>query len=368
LKLGIVVHCPSPHQKILLDHLCQVPDTDVLVAYAYPTSPNRNWGTPIADGRTVMVPAASYIGSGRQLREWIAGFDRDVWVLGSAFPYARTQALASALASSGLPWAYLGEPPRTRTGVRAVIRDWLLRRVLNRCYGVIATGKESARHYQRLLGDSRPVTSVPYYIPLHDWLTLPLASPPAPGEPIRFLTLSQLIERKGIDILVEACRMLPHAGWELDIFGDGPDRSSLQRMIDASRLPIRLHRPLAFTERMQAFRGRHYFVFPSRWDGWGMALVEALAAGLPVIASDTVMSAHDFITPDDNGWIVKCAPDAIAIAMNAAIEDAASISSRSQAARASVTGFEPAAGAEELVRFCRGLHGVNKSALPAFDR
>jgi glycosyltransferase involved in cell wall biosynthesis len=205
------------------------------------------------------------------------------------------------------------------------------------------------------LGDGRPVTSVTYYIPLVEWLSLPLTEAPGPGESIRFLTLAQLIERKGIDILVEACSLLPSEGWSLEIFGEGPDRQVLQRMIDDRKLPIRLHRPLPFETRMTAFRGSHCFVFPSRWDGWGMALVEALAAGLPVIASDQVMSAHDFIENGKNGFVVRCEPAAIAAAMKSILDNPSAIASQSCAARESIADFTPEKGAAEFVSFCRRL-------------
>lgn len=363
IKVGVVVHCPSPHQKILLDHLYRVPGADVVVAYAYPTSPNRDWGVPTADGRTMMVPAGGRFMGGRKLRDWVTSMDRDVWVLGSAFPYSRTQELAAAFDRLRVRWAYLGEPPRPRTGIRAIVRDFLLQRVLRRCHGVIATGTESARRYRRLLGDGRPVTSVTYYIPLDEWLALPLTTSPGPGEPIRFLTLAQLNERKGIDVLVEACSLLPPEGWTLDIFGEGPARQSLQRTIDERRLPIHLHRPLPFETRMTAFRDRHCFVFPSRWDGWGMALVEALAAGLPVIASDTVMSAHDFLINGTNGFMTRCEPAVIAAAMKSFLDNPPAIASRSRAARESVADFRPEKGAEEFVAFCRRLAAGGERAM-----
>ena len=72
MKLGIIVQCPSPHQKILLDRLFQVPGVDAVVAYAFPKSPNRNWGIPLADGRTMAVPYRPGFGAGRALRQWIA--------------------------------------------------------------------------------------------------------------------------------------------------------------------------------------------------------------------------------------------------------------------------------------------------------
>jgi glycosyltransferase involved in cell wall biosynthesis len=355
MKLGVVVHCPSPHQKVWLDELYHFPDTDAVVAYAYPNSPNRNWGMHVAKGRTAQVPPVGGLSGRKRLRNWVTELDRDVWVLGSAFTFPRTQALATAFTRLRVPWVYSGEPPRPRVGVMTVPRDWLLRRVLDRCQGVIATGVEPARRYRLLLGDDRPVTSVPYYIPLDDWRALPLVQPPAAGEPIRFLTLAQLIPRKGLDLLIDACTLLPPGGWRLDVYGDGPERSRLQKAVDARRLPITLHRPLAFDRRMEAFRGAHCFVFPSRWDGWGMAPVEALAAGLPVIASDQTMSAYNFITDDSNGWIVPCNATAVADAMQRVMAKPARLPSLSQTARASVAAYDPKAGAGELVRFCRGL-------------
>jgi glycosyltransferase involved in cell wall biosynthesis len=355
LKLGIIVHCPSPHQKVMLDQLYGVPDTDVVVGYAYRTSPNRDWGTHIAAGRTVFVPPFRGLASGKKLREWVEGFDRDVWVLTSAFTYSRSQALGTAFERLSVPWVYGGEPPRPRSGPTAVVRDWMLQRLLSRCRGVIASGKEPARRYRALLGDNRPVTSVPYFIPLDEWLTLPLVSPPAAGERIRFLTLAQLIHRKGIDLLIKACTRLRPGGWQLDVYGEGPERAVLQKAIDAARMPITLHRPLPFAERMNAFRGAHCFVFPSRWDGWGMAPVEALAAGLPVLASDQTMSAYDFIEKGKNGWIVPCDPAAMALGMQRVIDEPESLPVLSRAARDSIAAYDPVAGARELVRFCREI-------------
>lgn len=355
MKLGIIVQCPSPHQKILLDELLRMPEHEALVAYAFPANPNRTWGVPLADGPTTAVPFAPGIGCYQRLCDWITRSECDVWILGSVSTALRTQMLASALTSVGVPWAYLGEPPRPRSGWRKLVRDSLLHRILRRCNGVIATGRESARRYRHLVRDAKPVTSVPYYIPLDAWLSMPCIEELEPSEPLRFLTVAQLIPRKGLDVLVEACRRLPAEGWTLDVYGEGPERQRLQAMIDTGPLPITLHPPIPFDRRMEAFRGKHGFVFPSRWDGWGMAPVEALAAGLPVIASDQTMSAHDFIVDEENGWIVPCEPAALARAMTLLLDRRADLPALSRNARRSVATYNPQRGAAEMNRFCGSL-------------
>lgn len=355
LKLGMIVNSPSPHQKILLDSLFADPGVDLLLAYAYPANRARDWGAPLANGDTMLLPFRPDPACARRLCRWVASADRDVWILGSVVTALRTQVMVSALRRSGRPWALLGEPPRPRTGWRAAIRDRLLHRVLRHCDGVIATGVESARRYRQLLGDGRPVTSVPYYIPLDEWLCLPLRQAPDAGHPIRFVTAAQLVPRKGLDILLEACRSLPTAGWTLDVYGQGPERGRLQSIIDAHRLPVTLRGQLPFDSRIAAFQEYECFVFPTRWDGWGMVVVEALAAGLPVIASDQAMSAHDFVVEGTNGWIVPCESASLAAAMQRVIDQPVHISTMSRAARDSIRTFVPRDGAREMVRFCRSL-------------
>lgn len=355
LKVGLVVHCPSPHQKVWLDEIDRVPETDVVVAYAFPDDQSRDWGMHLATGRTVQVPPIRGFGGGRRLRNWVADLDRDVWVLGASYTYRRTHMLAAAFTDLRLPWAFFGEPPQPRVGVRGFVRDWMLNRILRSCHGVIATGVEPARRYRSLLGDDRPVTSVPYYIPLDEWLSLPLVGAPLPGEPVRFLTLSRVTKAKGLELLIDACDLLPPSGWTLDIFGDGPARRQLQRRVESRSLPVVFHGSIAFDRRREAFANTHCFVHPSLFDGFGIAPVEALAAGLPVIVSDQTMSAYDFIRDDVNGWIVPCDAGAIAAAMQALISRPERLPALSDAARASISGYDPGDGAREFVRFCRDL-------------
>jgi len=365
LKVGIIVHCPSPHQKVWLDEINRVPDTDVVVAYAFSDDPGRTWGTHRAAGRTVQVPPMRGFGGGLSLRNWVADIDRDVWVLAASYAYLRGHVLAAAFTDLQLPWAFLGERPQPRVGVRGMVSDWLLHRLLRRCHGVIGTGVESARRYRSLLGDDRPVMSVPYYIPLDEWLALPLVPAPLPGEPIRFLTVSRVTKAKGLDLLIDACERLPHSGWTLDIFGDGPARRRLQRHVADRSLPVAFHGEIAFDRRHEAFTNTHCFVHPSLADGFGMAPVEALAAGLPVIVSDQTMSAYDFIRDDVNGWIVPCDAGSIAAAMQALMSRPERLPELSNAARASISGYDPGIGARDFVKFCRELVARHRGRRPA---
>jgi peptidoglycan/xylan/chitin deacetylase (PgdA/CDA1 family) len=219
-------------------------------------------------------------------------------------------------------------------------------------------GVKAAQMYRTLLNENRPVTSIPYYINLEEFFHLPIATEPADGQPLQFLTCCQMIHRKGLDILLKACEELKDMNWRLTLVGDGPLRLKLGREFSRhfSREQVNFIGEVAYEKRYEAFAGQHIFVFPSRWDGWGMVVPEALAAGLPVVATDQVISAHEFVRNGVNGFIVPANdPSALADKMSYFISYPERISEMALAARQSLENYRSEIGAERLVEFLGDL-------------
>lgn len=105
----------------------------------------------------------------------------------------------------------------------------------------------------------------------------------------RFLAVGRFSYRhKGFDILIDAfCRFAQHDNeWQLDIVGEGPEETTLRKMISdyGQDGRITLH---PFTNHIQDYYSKAgIYVLSSRWEGFGLVLVEAMAHGLPVISSD----------------------------------------------------------------------------------
>ena len=115
--------------------------------------------------------------------------------------------------------------------------------------------------------------------------------PPAerhPDVPFRFISAGQLIRRKGIDLLIKACGSLPPSGWRLDIYGDGREQSALERLAASLQLTDRIafHATLPNDQLQAELAASDCAILPSRFDGWGMLVNEALAAGTPVICTN----------------------------------------------------------------------------------
>lgn len=103
------------------------------------------------------------------------------------------------------------------------------------------------------------------------------------NRPIRALFAGRLDEQKGFDILLEAMRQIPAGTVHLDVAGSRANATTHTNM-DAEN--ITYHGWVNQAELAQLYTRADVMVMPSRWEGFPMSLLEAMAHGLPVIASD----------------------------------------------------------------------------------
>jgi glycosyltransferase involved in cell wall biosynthesis len=108
------------------------------------------------------------------------------------------------------------------------------------------------------------------------------------GGPARFIYLGRLVDVKGVDILIKAfAKALSRCDASLEIVGDGPLRSDLEALCASLNLTQRVTFSgwLAQKEASQRLRDSDVFVLPSLHECGGAAVMEAMAVGIPVIAT-----------------------------------------------------------------------------------
>ena len=129
--------------------------------------------------------------------------------------------------------------------------------------------------------------------------------PPAP--PLRILYVGNVLPHKGLEVLVEALGM---AGGEftLDVVGSRPDPEYADRVMERVKVHdledrVRWLGPLGQEGLCHLFREDHLLAVPSFHEGYGIAYVEALAHGMPVIATSSG-GPREIITHGKEGFLV----------------------------------------------------------------
>jgi glycosyltransferase involved in cell wall biosynthesis len=137
----------------------------------------------------------------------------------------------------------------------------------------------------------------------------------ASGEPPRILSIGRLVEKKGFDVLIEACRILRDRGVEYrcEIAGNGPLEADLRRQVAAASLDDRVTltgRPVLQEDLPGWLASGDLFAQPCVWsrdndvDGTPRTLMEAMATGLPSV-STRLAGIPDIIEDGQSGLLVE---------------------------------------------------------------
>ena len=142
--------------------------------------------------------------------------------------------------------------------------------------------------------------------------------------PLQLVTVGSLIPRKGIDLIIYAMqRLSDRSTIALTVIGDGPDKLRLEQMVDT--LELRQHVRFAGAVPPSAIAYElakaHVFVFASHSEGRPNAVLEAMAAGLPVVASD-IPGVNELVQHGVTGFLYQPdSADALAAHIQCLLED-----------------------------------------------
>ncbi|MBM4077194.1 MAG: glycosyltransferase family 4 protein, partial [Planctomycetes bacterium] len=124
------------------------------------------------------------------------------------------------------------------------------------------------------------------------------------GSPV-LTTIGRLEHQKGIDILLQAIEIVHEQKPDCHflIVGDGPDRQKLESQAGRTKASSIVHFVGPQNDIPGILAASTGFVLPSRWEGMSNALLEAMAAGIPVIATE-VEGSVDLIESGTSGILV----------------------------------------------------------------
>lgn len=231
--------------------------------------------------------------------------------------------LASRLAGGGLFIPHLHGNPQIEMSLSwmsrllfAAFRQFVARDAPE----ILAVSPSLAAHVRRTLARGQAVRFVPNpAIGLVDGATAP-----EQREPI-FLSVARLCRQKGQDVLLKAFAkaraQAPQA--RLRLVGAGPDEPMLRALAQSLELGDSVEFCGFQTDLSKYYRSARVFVMPSRWDGFALVLLQALAFGLPLVATNCDFGPADLVTDPRLGRVVAVEDvDGLAEAMLEALADA----------------------------------------------
>jgi glycosyltransferase involved in cell wall biosynthesis len=310
---------PSPYQRELFNALYSDGRMQIRVLYCAQVAHDRNWSIPGLNPFEEVLPGKTigWLGPSAHFNPCIIKILREdtsnLFVL-SDYSALTTQIAMRYLTWRRKPWVFWGELPGLRQHGRLTrfIRHRLHGPIGNGAVAIAAVGSLAVAAYQRLFPEI-PVFNIPYFCDLAPFRAAARQRGNDANEKslaIGILFSGQFIERKGIDVLIHAFARIAHRvpALELHLLGTGQAVDSLCKLIPP-KLSHRIHF-LGFKQPAELppiFAAADIFVLPSRHDGWGVVVNEALGAGLPIIISDRV-GARDLVEDGRNG-LITCAGD-----------------------------------------------------------
>lgn len=293
------------HQAAYIRELANMPGNTVhwCVEEALPRR-FRERGYPVPDTGQVQVHVAP---TPAQIAE-LASLPDSVQVFfglrGFALP------LASFKASLGAPvHRFLMTENRYEPGAQLLPR-WLVytwdalryRRHLSGVFCIGHSGRYGGARFFSACG--YPVERIVPFVHVVD--STPVQHVPVQRDHQEILYVGQLIARKRVDLLLQAFSQLAVPSARLRIIGKGEEAQSLQRLAGqlglAERVTFSPGMPNA--ETVAAMAAADVLVLPSRFDGWGAVVNEALMVGTPVICSNRC-GASDVIENGRNGYVFE---------------------------------------------------------------
>ena len=133
------------------------------------------------------------------------------------------------------------------------------------------------------------------------------------------LAVARLTTQKGLDVAIRTLSLLPD-DTVLVALGEGPDRARLEGLARDLGVERRVFLPGRVPDVAAWLRRATLLVHPARWEGFGLGVLEAMLAGLPVVASN-VSSLPELVVDAETGYLVRPDdPSALALGVARALE------------------------------------------------
>lgn len=237
-----------------------------------------------------------------------------------------------------------------RRGARRLAARW--------CDQVVVLTERDRQRWIEALRPRSEVVCIPNPLPF------PMPASPAPRADRQVLAMGRLVAAKGFDVLLRAWGkvVVQAPEWKLVIHGEGEERDALAALVDQLGLGNTVSMPGISHDAALAYARASVFCLSSRYEGFGLVLIEAMAFGLPLVSTDCETGPRELLTPGQDALVVPTDDaDALADALLRVIRQPEEASRLGAAARQKAEAF----ALERIARRWDALVSVSAEAAQA---
>lgn len=314
VRVALIHEIASPYRVPVFSALARQNDLDIIVVLAADREASHSWDVDLNQlpYPWLMAPSKAIVVGRVEKFTWFVPLDMqgtldrlrpDVVVLSG---YANLPALAALRWARRRGAAVVMWSESIRSGRGGLVRR-VKRKVVGEADAFIVPGELAARHLEALGADPGLIFTAPNCIDLGLFRPVPCKK----RQPV-LLVCGRLVPKKGWSLLGPSLEEAdPNRRARLLVVGEGPERNRLQAGLAARRIPATFSGHVQYHELPALFATADAVLFPSLDDVWGFSLQEAMACGLPAVASDRAGATWELVEDGVNGWVV--APDVASI-------------------------------------------------------
>src|SRR2546423_5378024 len=351
-RVLFVTVVPSPYQRDLFRALAARQEIELSVCYLEAAAPDSPWPQERLESYERILPGfwLPFLGARWHLNWNLPELSEyDVIVLNNFASVTAQWLMRSRL--RGKRWLFWGERLRMQPAAWKAFVQRKLIGPLKTAAGIVSIGSDAQKDYRRRFPRTRHFC-IPYHCDLSRFVAHRLQ--PESSFTTTFFFCGQMIRRKGVDLLLIAFDRLVGKGIDIRLLLVGREAELpelLGSVTETARARIR-YEGFQPPDKLHIFFAQSdVFVLPSRHEGWGVVINQALGAGLPVICSDAVGAGSDLVEEEVNGLRFRAGDvDGLQNSLERLANSPEMARQWGEASRQKAYSIVPSAGAEKWVR------------------